>query len=50
MLVDPGHQLLVALEGFRLVRLERLGNQHLQNLAGPGFDQSLEDFAGKTVD
>ena len=44
------HQLFVALDSLGLFGLERFGDQHLQDFAGPRFDLTLEDFASESVD
>ena len=50
MVVDPAHQLLVAVIDLGLLGRQGFGDQHLQDFAGPGFDRAFEDFAGEAVD
>ncbi len=50
VLVDPAHQLGVALIDFRFFGLLGLGEQHFHHFAGLGRHFPFVDFAGKAVD
>ena len=50
MVVDPAHQLFVAVVDLGLFGSQGFGDQDLQDFARPGFDRAFENLAGEAVD